>query len=62
MGLSIGEDASVFQLECDKSSARSGVILLAFQFDPPVAADVLGGLDKSPDSIVSKADQVETRH
>lgn len=45
MGLSLRDEASVFQLECDRSRARYGVILLAFRFDPPVAADVLGELD-----------------
>ncbi|CAN0465152.1 unnamed protein product, partial [Hapterophycus canaliculatus] len=45
MGLSLREGASVFQLECDRTRARYGVILLAFRFDPPVAADVLGELD-----------------
>eukprot|EP00752_Nemacystus_decipiens_P007800 g6966.t1 len=45
MGLSLRDGASVFQLECDRSRARYGVILLAFRFDPPVAADVLGEFD-----------------
>lgn len=45
IGLSLREGASVFQLECDRSRARYGIILLAFRFDPPVAADVLGALD-----------------
>lgn len=45
MGLSLGDGASVFQLECDRSRARYGVILLAFRFDPPVATDVLGEFD-----------------
>ena len=45
MGLSLRDGASVFQLECDRSRARYGVIWLAFRFDPPVAADVLGEFD-----------------
>lgn len=45
MGLSLREDASVFQLECDRSRARYGVILLAFRFDPSVTADAFGDLD-----------------
>lgn len=44
MGLSLREEASVFQLECDRSRVRFGVITLAFHFDPPVSAAVLGEL------------------
>lgn len=52
MGLSLRDGASVFQLECDRSRARYGVILLAFRFDPPVAADVLGELDGIGSAVV----------
>ncbi|CAM9599841.1 unnamed protein product [Ascophyllum nodosum] len=48
MGLSLRDEASLFQLECDRSRARFGVILMSFRFDPPVAADVVGDLDVSP--------------
>lgn len=46
MGLGLRDDASVFQLDCDRSRVRYGVILLAFEFDPPVAADVLVALNE----------------
>lgn len=45
MGLSLQGDALVFQLNCDRSRVRYGVILLAFHFDPPVAADGFGEFD-----------------
>ncbi|CBJ27005.1 expressed unknown protein [Ectocarpus siliculosus] len=62
IGLSLREGASVFQLECDRSRARYGIILLAFRFDPPVAADVLGALDgvglaSLPRGVTTPADQ-----
>ncbi|CAN0394500.1 unnamed protein product, partial [Ectocarpus fasciculatus] len=62
IGLSLREGASVFQLECDRSRARYGIILLAFRFDPPVAADVLGPLDGAgltslPRGVTTPADQ-----
>ena len=55
MGLSLRDGASVFQLECDRSRARYGVILLAFRFDPPVAADVLGEFDGIGSAMVVSA-------
>lgn len=45
MGLDLRNSASLFQLECDRVRVRYGVILLAFEFDPPVAADVLVALN-----------------
>ncbi len=58
MGLSHKDEPSVFQLECDRSRARYGVIYLAFRFDPPVAADVLGEFDGTtavePAAVVSQ--------
>ncbi|CAB1096780.1 unnamed protein product [Ectocarpus sp. CCAP 1310/34] len=62
IGLSLREGASVFPLECDRSRARYGIILLAFRFDPPVAADVLGALDgvglaSLPRGVTTPADQ-----
>ena len=60
MGLSLRDEASLFQLECDRSRARFGVILMSFRFDPPVAADVVGDLDVSPcmgsSTVVRKPD------
>lgn len=60
MGLSLREDASVFQLECDRSRARYGVILLAFRFDPSDASDGFGELEaaESVPPVVSKKKKV----
>jgi len=59
MGLSLKDQPSVFQLEShDRSRHRYGVILLAFRFDPPVAADVFGEFDGTtavgPVAVVSE--------
>lgn len=48
MGVSMPGDASVFQLECDRSRVRYGIILLAFEFDPPAPSE---------DMLVSKGRQ-----
>lgn len=62
MGLSLRDVPSVFQLECDRSRARYGVILLAFRFDPPVAADVLGEFDGIGSAMVVSERLVLGRH